>query len=76
VVGNSPLTTQYQGRLGYWHVKGTRVRVGVLDARRDAGRLRLEISPIHGGDPDGKGVWVDAKQVELDTPVERTGTHG
>lgn len=68
----TPLTNEYENRLGYWRVHGLRVRIGVQDARRDGGRLRFLVTPIHGKDG---GAWVDASKVDLDK-VERTGTHG
>lgn len=67
----SPLGVLYQSKLGWWRVAGVEVRVGIVDARRDCGRLRFEVEPIHGR----KTTWVNASAVVLDATEERTGTH-
>lgn len=71
------LRATYENRMGYYTPRGLirsrdrplRIRVGVVDARRDCGKLRLLITPISG---TGEA-WVNAEHVQLD---ERTGTHG
>lgn len=69
--------TLYQNRLGFYKPKARtgdrpfRVRVGVVDAREDCGRLRLLITPIAGSGE----IWVNAEAVILDEE-KGTGTHG
>lgn len=64
-------TAEYINRVGFYiprmrqadrTTRPLRIRVGVVEAREDCGRLRLLITPISG---TGEA-WVNAEHVELD----------
>lgn len=61
MTGQEALTALYSGRLGTLERDGLSVRVLVLDARRDCGRLRLLVTPAQG---TGER-WVNEERVTL-----------
>lgn len=63
----------YQGRFGVCEIReGFYVRVGVMDARRDGGRVRLLVTPAAAW---GQGeTWVNEDRVRFDETV--TGPDG
>lgn len=56
------VSAYYSGRFGFITVQGLRVRVYVLDARRDCGRLRLLVTPVQGTGEH----WTNADRVTLE----------
>lgn len=66
------LGEMYCGRLGTLEPEpGISVRVGVMDAKRAFGRLRLLVTPINGTGEK----WVSADRVTLDPDAIRINLH-
>lgn len=56
------LTALYVNRLGWFDIEGLRVRIGVLDAKRAFGHIRVLITPMAGTGEQ----WVNLDRVTLE----------
>lgn len=57
----TPETEAFIGRSGFMLVEGLRVKVKVVDARTHFGRIDLQVTSTHGGEPQ----WVSVDRVEF-----------